>query len=98
MRGHISRKATISHEKQLTPAFHDCALAQADTQEMPNVDDYIARKAAVYRLQQEMVNWDRKVRIQFHQPTCMPSCHLCRHNIYIFTGLHTPLSLERVAA
>ncbi|CAM9206418.1 unnamed protein product [Discosporangium mesarthrocarpum] len=34
---------------------------QADTLEMPNVDDYIEQKAAVYRLQQEMKNWERKV-------------------------------------
>lgn len=38
-----------------------CAVIQADTQEMPNVDDYIAQKATVYRLQQEMTNWERKV-------------------------------------
>lgn len=37
-------------------------VTQADTQEMPNVDDYIAQKAAVYRLQQDMTNWERKVR------------------------------------
>lgn len=36
-------------------------MYQADTQEMPNVDDYIAQKAAVYRLQQDMTNWERKV-------------------------------------
>eukprot|EP00904_Undaria_pinnatifida_P003678 jgi/Undpi1/13310/HiC_scaffold_8.g02971.m1 len=36
---------------------------RADTQEMPNVDDYIAQKAAVYRLQQDMTNWERKVEI-----------------------------------
>lgn len=39
----------------------NCATYQADTQEMPNVDDYIAQKAAVYRLQQDMTNWERKV-------------------------------------
>ncbi len=36
-------------------------VVQADTQEMPNVDDYIAQKAAVYQLQQHMANWERKV-------------------------------------
>lgn len=36
-------------------------LRQADTQEMPNVDDYIAQKAAVYELQQHLANWERKV-------------------------------------
>lgn len=43
-----------------------CAHAvKADTQEMPNVDNYIAQKAAVYRLQQEMANWERKVSFPF---------------------------------
>ncbi|CAN0271857.1 unnamed protein product [Ectocarpus sp. 12 AP-2014] len=35
---------------------------KADTQEMPNVDDYIAQKAAVYQLQSYLANWERKVR------------------------------------
>lgn len=30
---------------------------------MPKVDDYIAQKAAVYELQQQMANWERKVTI-----------------------------------
>lgn len=29
---------------------------------MPNVDDYIAQKAAVYQLQSYLANWERKVR------------------------------------
>lgn len=36
-------------------------IPQADTQEMPNVDDYIEQKADVYRLQQDVRNWERKV-------------------------------------
>lgn len=46
------------------------ATAQADTQEMPNVDDYIAQKAAVYRLQQDMTNWERKVRSVLFSRDC----------------------------
>ncbi|CAM9181514.1 unnamed protein product [Choristocarpus tenellus] len=34
---------------------------QADTSQMPNVDDYILQKASIYRLQLEMKNWERKV-------------------------------------
>ena len=47
----------------MSPPFPllNCTIYQADTQEMPNVDDYIAQKAAVYRLQQDMTNWERKV-------------------------------------
>lgn len=45
----------------VTRAFGPFSFLQADTQQMPKVDDYIAQKAEVYRLKQETSNWERKV-------------------------------------
>lgn len=54
--------ATVSSRINIFPRTYLLAT-QADTQEMPNVDDYIAQKAAVYELQQHMANWERKVKL-----------------------------------
>lgn len=62
---HIPKASSIGARLDFYPIFADkhyvFFLRQADTQEMPNVDDYIAQKAAVYELQQHMANWERKV-------------------------------------
>ncbi|CAM9766585.1 unnamed protein product [Ascophyllum nodosum] len=38
-------------------------IRQVGSQEMPNVDEYIEQKGAVYRLQEEMAQWNRKIEI-----------------------------------